>query len=209
MTFKSIIKNILPYFVVSRYITQNEVKPSYLQYLEMGDSILLENFNVQASNIKVGKYIKVGNDNMLDCKIVIESDKAVVTFGERVFIGCSTIICRTGIEFGNNIFVAWGVSIYDHDSHSMDYELRQMDISQQLRDYRSGNSFIKNKNWDVVKTAPIKICNNAWIGMNAIILKGVVIGEGAIVGAGSVVTKDVDAWTMVAGNPARLIKSLR
>ncbi len=44
--------------------------------------------------------------------------------------------------------------------------------------------------------------------MNCIILKGVTIGKGAIVGAGSVVTKDVPAWTLVAGNPARVIKDL-
>ncbi len=146
---------------------------------------------------------------MLDCKIIIESEKALVTIGERVFIGCSTIICRTAIEFGKNVFVAWGVTFYDHDSHSMNYEQRRKDISQQLIDYRSGNSFIKNKNWEVVKSAPIKICDNAWIGMNSIILKGVVIGEGAIVGAGSVVTKSVDPWTVVGGNPARVIKSLK
>ncbi len=129
--------------------------------------------------------------------------------GNRVFVGASTILCRSKIEFGNNIFVAWGTTICDHDSHSQDFEDRQRDITQQLEDYRKGESFIKNKNWGVVRSAPIKICDNVWIGMNATILKGVVIGEGAIVGAGSVVTKDVDAWTMVAGNPARLIKSLR
>ncbi|MBK8021791.1 MAG: hypothetical protein IPK19_10285 [Chloroflexi bacterium] len=54
--------------------------------------------------------------------------------------------------------------------------------------------------------APIRICDKAWIGFNAVILKGVTIGEGAIVGAGSVVTKDVPAWTVVAGNPARIIR---
>ena len=46
------------------------------------------------------------------------------------------------------------------------------------------------------------------IGMNCIILKGVTIGEGAIVGAGSVVTKDVPAWTVVAGNPAIFVKKI-
>jgi galactoside O-acetyltransferase len=115
-------------------------------------------------------------------------------------------MCRTKVEFGNNIFVAWGSYFYDHDSHSLDYKLRQDDISQQLTDIRNGEFFITHKNWDVVNTASIKICDNAWIGMNALILKGVTIGEGAIVGAGSVVTKDVEPWTIVAGNPAKFIK---
>ncbi|MFD0830617.1 acyltransferase [Mucilaginibacter boryungensis] len=79
---------------------------------------------------------------------------------------------------------------------------------QQVKDYKAGLNFIAGKNWDVVKTKPIKICSDAWIGMNCIILKGVTIGEGAIVAAGSVVTKDVPAWTVVAGNPAKVVKTL-
>lgn len=52
------------------------------------------------------------------------------------------------------------------------------------------------------------ISDDAWIGLNAIILKGVKIGKGAIVGAGSVVTKNVPDMAVVAGNPARIIKML-
>ncbi|WP_369813950.1 DapH/DapD/GlmU-related protein [Flavobacterium sp. KJJ] len=104
--------------------------------------------------------------------------------------------------------MAWGTFVYDHNSHSLDYKERQNDILQQLSDYREGKFFTENKNWDVVDSKPIKICSNAWIGMNCIILKGVTIGEGAIVGAGSVVTKDVPAWTVVGGNPAVVIKKL-
>jgi maltose O-acetyltransferase len=54
---------------------------------------------------------------------------------------------------------------------------------------------------------PVNILDDVWIGAGAIILPGVTIGEGAVIGAGSVVTKDVDAFTVVAGNPAKLIKS--
>jgi acetyltransferase-like isoleucine patch superfamily enzyme len=104
--------------------------------------------------------------------------------------------------------MAWGSYIYDHNSHSLDYREREKDIVQQLSDYRNGKFFIENKNWDVVETKPIKICSNAWIGMNCTILKGVTIGQGAIVGAGSVVTKDVPAWTIVGGNPATIIKEI-
>lgn len=55
-------------------------------------------------------------------------------------------------------------------------------------------------------TAPIVIGNYAWICSRAIILPGVTIGEGAVVAAGSVVTKDVAPWTVVGGNPAKVIK---
>ncbi|MCC6483663.1 MAG: hypothetical protein IT209_02355 [Armatimonadetes bacterium] len=64
------------------------------------------------------------------------------------------------------------------------------------------------KDWSHVKMAPVRICDKAWIGARAIILKGVTIGEGAVIGAGSVVTKDVPAWCVAAGNPARVIRQV-
>ncbi len=53
---------------------------------------------------------------------------------------------------------------------------------------------------------PISICANSWVAGWSIILPGVTIGEGAVVAAGSVVTKDVEPWTVVGGNPAKFIK---
>ena len=60
----------------------------------------------------------------------------------------------------------------------------------------------------ILTCKPVRICKNAWIGAGATILPGVTIGENAVVGAGSVVTKDVAPNTIVAGNPARLIKNI-
>ena len=102
-----------------------------------------------------------------------------------------------------------GGTFYDHDSHSIDYMKRRKDIDDELNDISNGCNFIANKDWTDVNSKPIIICNDAWIGMNVIILKGVIVGEGSIVGAGSVVTKDVPAWTVVAGNPAKVVKELR
>jgi acetyltransferase-like isoleucine patch superfamily enzyme len=209
MTVKSIIRNLLPHFIATRYGRRYGQPPAWRQYLEIGDSILQPNFSIEVfSNQESRKYVTAGKDNMLDCQILFESGTGQVVIGDRVYIGNSKIICRSKVEFGSNIFVAWGVYFYDHDSHSLDYRLRQEDITQQLEDHRNGNLFIKNKNWSVVNSAPIKVGDNAWIGMNALILKGVTIGEGAVVGAGSVVTKDVEPWTVVAGNPAKLVKKL-
>jgi acetyltransferase-like isoleucine patch superfamily enzyme len=58
------------------------------------------------------------------------------------------------------------------------------------------------------KTAPIRIGNNVWIGDSSIICKGVTIGDNAIIGAGSVVTRDIPANTVAAGNPANIVKEL-
>ncbi len=64
------------------------------------------------------------------------------------------------------------------------------------------------KRWDVVEMAPIVIADKVWLGMNVTVLKGVTIGEGSVVAAGSIVTKNVPPWTLVAGNPARIIREL-
>jgi acetyltransferase-like isoleucine patch superfamily enzyme len=61
----------------------------------------------------------------------------------------------------------------------------------------------------VITCRPVRICRRAWIGAGATILPGVTVGENAVVGAGSVVTKDVDADTIVAGNPARVIRKIK
>lgn len=55
-------------------------------------------------------------------------------------------------------------------------------------------------------TAPITICDGVWIGARSTILPGVTIGEGAVIAANAVVTKDVPAWAVVGGNPAKVIK---
>lgn len=54
----------------------------------------------------------------------------------------------------------------------------------------------------------ITIGNDVWIGMNCIVLKGVTIGDGAVIGAGSVVTRDIPAWSLAVGQPARVVRSL-
>jgi acetyltransferase-like isoleucine patch superfamily enzyme len=59
-----------------------------------------------------------------------------------------------------------------------------------------------------LKTAPVIIEDNVWIGMNAVILKGVTIGENSVVAAGAVVSKSVPANVVVAGNPAVIVKEL-
>ena len=169
--------------------------------------ILLPTFKYSNSNGGVN-HIVIGKRSIVGGCFIFESDLGFVKIGEHSYIGCSTFISRTSITVGNNVTIAWGCTIYDHDSHSLDYKERRKDISDELDDIRNGRNFIAHKNWDVVNSKPITICNDAWIGMNCIILKGVTIGEGAIVGAGSVVTKDVPAWTVVAGNPAKVVKTL-
>jgi acetyltransferase-like isoleucine patch superfamily enzyme len=152
--------------------------------------------------------IKIGKNNNLACNLILESDEGFIQIGNKCFInGGTDIISRSSIVIGDFVTIAWNVTIYDHDSHSLNHLERRNDIEQQLLDNRTGD-FIKNKLWTVVSTRPIIIGNDVWIGMNATILKGVTIGDGAIIAAGAVVTKNVEAWTIVAGNPAKCVKQL-
>ena len=168
------------------------------------NSIFLNNFSIINSKLN---QVAIGEDSIVGATIVFEHKEGVVSIGDRVYIGDSKIICKNSITFEDDVLVAWGVTFYDHNSHSLNYKNRQKDISQVLFDHKNhrGN-YLTNKNWSDVESRPILIKKNAWIGMDSLILKGVTIGEGAIVGACSVVTKDVMPYTIVGGNPAKIIK---
>ena len=77
-----------------------------------------------------------------------------------------------------------------------------MDIHLRADERRSGVTFTADN------VLPVTIGNDVWIGHGAVILKGVRIGDRSVVGARAVVTRDVPADTVVAGNPARVVKSL-
>ena len=124
-------------------------------------------------------------------------------------LGGVTFISRNKIEIQDDVTMAWGIIIYDHNSHSIYWEERKNDNQQCYDDYINcnGNSVV-NKDWSCVADAPIVIESKVWVGFDVSILKGVTIGEGAVIGAKSVVTKNVEPWTVVAGNPAVVVKYL-
>lgn len=149
---------------------------------------------------KKGAQVSVGEGSLIEGTILFDCENGRVIIGDRTFIGNSTLVCAKDIVIGNDVLMAWGCSIVDHNSHSINWSERSGDVSAWIRGH---------KNWSHVKIAPVKIGDKAWIGFNSILLKGVTIGEGAVVAAGSVVTKDVPPWTIVAGNPARVVRELR
>lgn len=187
-------------------------KRLYSSTLLAGDSKFLPNFQIIPNRVtgQQNHKVKIGNECLLGVSIILETEDAQVEIGDRVYIGKSSIICKESVILGNDILVAWGVTFYDHDSHSLDSKERDFDVAQTYKDYihEKGN-YLKNKKWSSVNSKPIKIGNHAWIGAEAMILKGIEIGEGAIVGARSVVTKDVPPYTVVAGNPAKIVKHLK
>ncbi|WP_128331511.1 sugar O-acetyltransferase [Apibacter sp. HY039] len=109
-----------------------------------------------------------------------------IRLGKKVFINSGCIFMdRGGITLEDGVFVGPNVNIIT-ENHSEIPELRS-------------NVYAK----------PILVKSNAWIGAAAILLPGVTIGENSIVAAGSVVTKDVPDSTIVAGNPAKIIRKIK
>jgi acetyltransferase-like isoleucine patch superfamily enzyme len=173
-------------------------------------TILLKTCTFRFDGKNKNNSIIIGENSMVGCAFIFESDKGKIEIGENTFInGKTTFISREYIRIGNHVTIAWGCTLYDHNSHSLDYRERQKDIKQQNDDYRNGRNFIESKDWSAVMSKPIIVEDNVWIGFDCVILAGVTIGEGAVVGARSVVRENIEPWTVVAGNPAKIIKRLQ
>jgi len=124
------------------------------------------------------------------------------TIGDFTLLNGALIVAEEKIEIGSYCLVSWNVGIADSDFHPLAPAQRLID-AQALAPY-----FKSRPDRPKLKTAPVKIADNVWVGMNAVILKGVTIGENSVVAAGSVVTKSVEPNTVVAGNPAVVVRQL-
>lgn len=122
--------------------------------------------------------------------------------GDFTLLNGALIMAEERIEIGSHCLVSWNVGIADSDFHPIDAAQRRLDTLALAPFYKD------RPPRPVLKTAPVIIGDNVWIGMGAIILKGVTIGENSIVAAGSVVSKEVPANVVVAGNPAGVVKQL-
>jgi galactoside O-acetyltransferase len=146
-----------------------------------------------------GNRLSIGHSSIIQANIRFEDSGGEIRIGDRTYIGKSDLVCYRSIVIGDDVIMSWGITITDHDSHSLDWEYRKNDVLDW------GKS---RKDWTHVAHAPVVIRDKAWIGFNVSILKGVTIGEGAVVGACSVVTRDVPPHSIVVGNPARLVRKL-
>lgn len=194
---------------VVKYILGRANRKLLKRYAVIDATCIDRGIKIRLDNPEDRTYITIGANSIVSGSFIFESKGGMISIGKNTYIGGGKFISRSSIEIGDHVTIAWDGTVYDHDSHSLDYLDRRKDVDDELSDIRNGRNFIQNKDWSNVNSKPIKICNDAWIGLNVIILKGVTIGEGAIVGAGSVVTKDVPAWTVVAGNPAQVVKYLK
>jgi acetyltransferase-like isoleucine patch superfamily enzyme len=123
-----------------------------------------------------------------------------VSFGEYTLVHGARIICDARIEIGDYTLVSWNVVLMDSYRSSRNAEARRRELqaaAKRQSPYLEGGT-----------PEPILIGRNVWIGFGACVLPGVTVGEGSIIGARSVVTEDVPPFTIVGGNPARVIRRL-
>lgn len=110
-----------------------------------------------------------------------------ITIGENFYANHNLVILDPArVEFGDNVFIGPNCAFYTPE-HPLDF---------------------KTRNAGYEYAYPIKVGNNVWFGGSVTVLSGVTIGDNSVIGAGSVVTKDVPANTVVAGNPAKVIKEI-
>lgn len=128
---------------------------------------------------------KAGNGAVM---LQARGSASTISIGSRTVLSNNvTVIACVAVTIGNSCLIGDGVLIVDSDFHRVEPASRR---ENPLND------------------APVTIAENVWLGSRSIILKGVIIGRNSVVAAGSVVTRSVPENSLVAGNPARVIRSL-
>lgn len=145
-----------------------------------------------------GEYISIGDDCCFGFDLYLTAwkigeDDPLIVFGKNCSIGSwNHISASNQIIIGDGLLTGKWVTIVDNSHGETDFE--SLHTRPWLR--------------PIVSKGPIIIGKNVWIGDKATILPNVTIGDGAVIAANSVVTKDVPAYCVVGGNPAKIIKTV-
>jgi acetyltransferase-like isoleucine patch superfamily enzyme len=146
-------------------------------------------------------HIRVGSRSMILGELLTFAHGGEIQIGDWCYVGEGTRIWSASrVTIGDRVLIAHNVNIFDSLTHPISARARHKQFRMIVT---SGHPKEIN-----LGEMPINIASDAWIGANAIILRGVMIGTGGIVGAGAVVTRNVPAYTIVGGNPARPIREL-
>jgi acetyltransferase-like isoleucine patch superfamily enzyme len=124
-----------------------------------------------------------------------------VSLGPYALVHGARIICETAVTIGEYALVSWNVVLMDSYRVPVDPETRRALVRRVPA--------MSPRRFDPAEPGrPVHVGRGAWIGFDSCVLPGVTVGEGAVVGARSVVTTDVEPFTIVGGNPARVIRRL-
>lgn len=161
----------------------------------VGKSLYLEvNFPLILGygTINVGDEVTIGGNSTFVVSYKAR-ENPTISIGNKVYLGYETFLsCAESITIGNNVRIAEGCRIFDNNNHPIDPGAR------------TANAPIGDQD-----IAPVILEDETWIGSHSTILKGVTIGRGSVVATGSVVSKSVPPLTVVAGNPAKIVKEIR
>jgi acetyltransferase-like isoleucine patch superfamily enzyme len=124
-----------------------------------------------------------------------------VRVGDYALVHGAWIICDSEVEIGDYSLVSWNVVLLDSYRVPLDPSNRRRELEQATRR-------VPRRLGAKVPARPVRIGRNVWVGFDVCVLPGVAIGEGSVVGARSVVIEDVPPYTVVAGNPARVLRRL-
>jgi acetyltransferase-like isoleucine patch superfamily enzyme len=170
--------------------------------IEAGENTVIDSsfcfknfFSVLPMGLKVGKNVTFWRTSLA------AEENAMIEIGDYCFISNASLVCSNKITIGNYVFIAGGVTIADSDFHPLDPAAR-------LADTIALSPLGNRKKRPFIKTMPVTIEDDVWIGFNATILKGVHIGQGAVIQPGSLVMENVEAGNIVSGNPAKIISIL-
>lgn len=187
---------------IFRKIKLRQVNKNFLSKVSADKKELNILINARSVNTGPKENIVIGKHCTVDCVLrTLFGGKIVI--GDNNFISYHTELQSAElIKIGNNVIISNNVLITDNNNHPTDPKMR-LNMSK-------ADNYLNSElwSWQYADKKPVIIEDNVWIGRDARILKGVTIGEGSIVALGAVVTHDVPKYSVVAGNPARVVKTL-
>lgn len=184
--------------LINKYKVLN-LRKKFLSSANSGENVFLSlnfKFNI------VDNSVNIGNNTYLD-GLLYTRENGKISIGDHCSFRTNTFIgSLNSVIIGNHVFGADNVYICDNNNHPISPEKRlEMTFCPPNTDKWKWSN-------DLVVSSPIIIGDNVWLGRCSMILKGVTIGEGSIVAAGAVVTKSVPPYSIVAGNPAKVVKKI-
>ena len=172
--------------------------------VQIGDGAYVQtsySFHLYRSRRERGIVLGENSSTYIGCMFDMGPD-AVFQIGDFTLLNGLWLICDQQVTIGTHCLISWNVVIMDNFRAAEDIASRR----------RMLEAYAVTRDRQLlapVKPQPVIIGNNVWIGFDCCILPGVHIGDGSIIGARSVVDQNIPACCMAAGNPARIIRSLR
>ncbi len=177
---------------LKRLFEKNSVLGKNIIFYGSGSTCI--NLSKQKSNITIG-------DNSFIAGSICSQSNGRISIGHHFYLGANSLIgAVNNITIGDCVIISNDVKVYDNNNHPTSPAAR---INMSLNGWSNDNW-----QWKHSSSAPVVIEDNVWIGQYSTILKGVTIGKGSIVATRTVVTKDVPPYSIVAGNPAKVVKKI-